>query len=323
MKSGLKSLPTIVGAGLVGVMIISALVFWALQPSPLPQQVIYGGGRIEANEVRIGVEVPGRLVEVNAIEGQSIERGVLVGRIEDGDYRLQAAQAGAQKQAALSAAAKLAPQIGVAQHHAETALTDMKRFESLESQGAISVRDADLQRNSYQSAINQVRVLQQQLAEARAQADAASSSLALSQSRIGKTQIIAPITGVVLQRLVEPGEVVGPGQSLAIVADLSAVKLKIFVSEKDLGKLRLGASARIRVDAFPERDFPARLAQVDAQAQFTPRDVHMADERSRTVFGVTLEAANPEGLLKPGMPADAWILWDDVAGWPDQLRIPE
>ena len=59
------------------------------------------------------------------------------------------------------------------------------------------------------------------------------------------------------------------------------------------------------------------MAVIDGQAQFTPRDVHMADERSRTVYGVTLAAANPEGLLKPGMPADSWILWDEKSGWPE------
>jgi HlyD family secretion protein len=312
-----------VGIGLAAIVIVSAVAYWSLRPQPLPQQVIYGSGRIEADEVRIGVEVAGRLLEVNAIEGSPIEQGALVARIDEGDYTLQAEQAAAQRTAAQRAAAKLAPQIDVARHHAETAKTDLRRYESLESQGAVSTREADLQRNANQAALNQVRTLQEQQAEARAQAEVASKTLGLARSRIGKTQIYAPITGAVLQRLVEPGEVVAPGQAVAIVADLQNVKLKVFISERDLGKVRLGEPARIRVDAFPDRDFPARLARVDAQAQFTPRDVHMADERSSTVFGVTLEAANPEGLLKPGMPADAWILWDEKPGWPDRLRVPE
>ena len=323
MKASPKSVVAMVAIGLVAVVIISAFAFWSLRPQPLPQQVIYGSGRIEADEVRIGVEVAGRLLEVNADEGASIEKGALVARIDGGDYVLQAEQAAAQRTAAQRAASKLAPQIDVAKHHAETAKKDLHRFESLETQGAVSIREADLQRNANQAALNQVRTLQEQRAEARAQAEVASRSLALAQSRTGKTRIYAPITGAVLQRLVEPGEVVAPGQAVAVMADLLTVKLKVFINERDLGKVRLGAAARIRVDAFPDRDFPARLARVDAQAQFTPRDAHMEDERSRTVFGITLEASNPEGLLKPGMPADAWILWDEKAGWPDRLRIPE
>jgi HlyD family secretion protein len=323
MKASPKSVVAMVAIGLVAIVVASAFAYWSLRPQPLPQQVIYGSGRIEADEVRLGVEVAGRLLEVNAVEGASIEKGALVARIDEGDYTLQAEQAAAQRTAAQRAASKLAPQIDVAKHHAETAKRDMRRFESLETQGAVSIREADLQRNANQAALNQVRTLQEQQAEARAQAEVASRSLALAQSRIGKTQIYAPISGAVLQRLAQPGEVVAPGQAVAIMADLSIAKLKVFISERDLGKVRLGAPARIRVDAFPGRDFPARLARVDAQAQFTPRDVHMEDERSRTVFGVTLEASNPEGLLKPGMPADAWILWDEKSAWPDQLRVPE
>jgi HlyD family secretion protein len=323
MKVSPKSVVAMVAIGLVAIVIASAFAYWSLRPQPLPQQVVYGSGRIEADEVRIGVEVAGRLLEVNAVEGASIEKGTLVARIDEGDYILQAEQAAAQRTAAQRAASKLAPQIDVAKHHAETAKKDLRRFESLETQGAVSIREADLQRNANQAALNQVRMLQEQQAEARAQAEVASRSLALVQSRIGKTQIYAPISGAVLQRLAQPGEVVAPGQAVAIIADLSIAKLKVFISERDLGKVRLGAPARIRVDAFPGRDFPARLARVDAQAQFTPRDVHMEDERSRTVFGVTLEASNPEGLLKPGMPADAWILWDEKSAWPDRLQVPE
>jgi HlyD family secretion protein len=285
--------------------------------------VIYGSGRIEADEVRVGAEIAGRVVEVSAIEGATLAKGDLVARIDDADYLLQVQQADAQRMAALSSTSKLAPQLDVAKHHAETARTDLRRTETLESQGAVSTRDADLQRNANQAALNQVRSLQQQKAEAAAQAEAASKGAAIAKSRTGKTRIYAPISGAVLQRLVESGEVVAPGQTVAIIADLSSVRLKVFIAERDLGKVRLGAAARIRIDAFPDRDFPARVARVDAQAQFTPRDVHMADERSSTIFGVTLEAANPEGLLKPGMPADAWMLWDEKAGWPDRLRIPE
>lgn len=323
MKPSPKSVVAMVAIGLVAIVIISAVSFWGLRPQPLPQQVIYGSGRIEADEVRIGVEVAGRLLEVNAVEGAVIEKGALVARIDGSDYNLQAEQAAAQRTAAQRAASKLAPQIDVAKHHAETAKTDLQRFESLETQGAVSIREADLQRNANQAALSQVRALQEQQAEARAQAEVASRSLALAQSRIGKTQIYAPLSGAILQRLAQPGEVVAPGQAVAIMADLSIVKLKVFISERDLGKVRLGAAARIRVDAFPGRDFPARLARVDAQAQFTPRDAHMEDERSRTVFGITLEATNPEGLLKPGMPADAWILWDEKSAWPDRLQVPE
>jgi HlyD family secretion protein len=147
--------------------------------------------------------------------------------------------------------------------------------------------------------------------------------VALAQSHVDKTRVTAPRSGVVLERVAEPGEVVAPGQPVAVLADLSTARLRVFIPERDLGRVRLGAPARIRVDSFPNREFEARVAQVDAQAQFTPRDVHMANERSRTVYGVLIEAANTDGVLKPGMPADAWILSDPGAEWPTRLEVPK
>lgn len=318
-----KHVTRLVALGLFAVAATSAALYWILKPQPQPAQVIYGSGRIEADEVRIAVEVPGRLLENAAIEGQNLAANQLVARLDPNDYVLQANRAAAQRTAAQRAAAQLVPQISLARHHAETARTDLRRFEALSGEGAVSAREVDFQRNANRATIDEVRTLQEQQARASAEAEVAAESLALARSQISKTRIFAPISGAVLERLVEPGEVLAAGQAVAVVANLSRVKLKLFVSERDLGKVRLGAVARLRVDAFSDRYFDARVARIDAQAQFTPRDIHMEDERSRTVYGVTLEAANPDGLLKPGMPADAWILWDRRAGWPSRLAVPE
>ena len=318
-----ESYVVLAAIGLIVLAAGSGVAFWLLRPQPPPAQVIYGSGRIEADEVRVGFEAPGRLLENDAVEGESLRGGQLLGRIDPSDFELQASRAESQRVAAMEAASQVDTQIALAAHHAQTAKVDLGRFQSLAPDGAVSAQEVDIAQNAYMAAADQVRALRNQRAEAAAQASAAAETVALAKSQIGKTRIYSPISGVVLQRLVEPGEVLAPGQPIAVLADLSSVKLKVFITERDLGKLRLGASARVRVDAFPGRDFPATVSQVDAQAQFTPRDVHVADERSRTVYGVTLRAPNPEGLLKPGMPADAWILWDAKAAWPTRLIAPE
>jgi HlyD family secretion protein len=301
----------------------SAIAYWRLKPAPAPEQVIYGSGRIEADEVRVGLEVGGRLVENNAVEGATLRAGARVARVEPADVALQAERAASQLAAAAETEAQVVSQIRLAQHHAMTARTDLDRFETLARDGYAPAQRLDVVRNTYQAAADEVAVLKARRAEAAAQARAAGKALELSRSQLAKTSVGAPITGAVLQRLAEPGEVVAAGQPVAVLADLTRVKLRIFLGERDLGKVRLGAPARIRVDAFPGRDFTARVARVDAQAQFTPRDIHMQDERSRTVYGVTLDAPNPQGVLKPGMPADAWILWDARAAWPARLTAPQ
>ena len=100
--------------------------------------------------------------------------------------------------------------------------------------------------------------------------------------------------------LIEPGEVVAAGEPIAVMADLSTVKLKIFIDERDLGKVRLGAPVRIRIDAFPGRDFEARVARVDAQAQFTPRDVQTREDRADLTYGVKVRIHDPQGRLPGG-----------------------
>lgn len=323
MKLRARSVTILVAIGLLVIAAGSAAAYWKLRPEPMPPQVVYGSGRIEVDEVRVGVEVAGRLLENRAVEGQALTAGSLLVRIDPTDYELQADRAAAQLAAALQTVAQLDTQIGLARHHAMTAKVDLDRYERLGREGWIPAQRLDLVRNNHAAAVDQISVLRQQRAQAEAQIEAAGKSVALARSQLAKTRVQVPLSASVLERLVEPGEVVAAGQPVAILANLSTVRLKVFVGERDVGKVRLGAAVRIRVDAFPDRYFEARVARVDAQAQFTPRDVHMEDERSRTVYGVTLEAANRDGLLKPGMPADAWILWDRQAGWPVRLRVPE
>ena len=313
---------SIIAAILLAITGASAYFYWRLQPEPQPAQLVYGSGRIEVDEVRVAPEVSGRLLENRVREGDALRTGDLIARVDPVDYELQAGQAAAQRNATLRSGSQIDAQIVLAAHHAETAQRDLTRFETLRRDGWVTAQRLDVARNAYAAAAGEVNVLRQQRAQADAQAESAARSLALARSQLGRTRISAPLSGRVLERLAEPGEVVAAGQPIAVMANLSTVRLRIFIGERDLGRLRLGAGARIRVDAFPDRTFAARVARVDAQAQFTPRDVHMEDERVRTVYGVILEADNPDGLLKPGMPADAWILWDRQAAWPPRLLVP-
>lgn len=322
-KARLMKRVAIIGLILAGLIAASAFAYFRLQPDPPPGQIVYGSGRIEADEVRVAPEVVGRLLENRAREGQVLRAGSIIAQIDPADYELQASQAASQQTATRRSGSQIDAQIHLAEHHVETSRRDLARYEALRREGWVTLQQVEARQNAQESAVGQLRALREQRAQTDAQIDAAGRTVALARNRLGRTRIVSPLSGSVLERLAEPGEIVAPGQPLAVIADLSRVRLRIFISERELGRLRLGAPARIRVDAFPARFFDARVARIDAQAQFTPRDVHMENERVRTVYGVTLEALNPEGLLKPGMPADAWILWDSARGWPARLTVPE
>jgi len=111
------------------------------------------------------------------------------------------------------------------------------------------------------------------------------------------------------------------GQPLAMMVNLQQLELKLYVPGDIVTRISLGYPARIRVDGL-SGDFSAKVARIDDFAQFTPRDVHMPDERVRMVYGVTLALDNTAEALKPGMPADAWIRWDPDTEWPDPLSVP-
>jgi HlyD family secretion protein len=155
----------------------------------------------------------------------------------------------------------------------------------------------------------QVRALQQSRRAATAQ-------LAEAQANLAERNIYAPTDGTILSRPVEVGDVVSPGSPIFVMVDMSRLYLKVYVPEPDIPKLKLGDAAEIAVDAFPHRTFPARITKIYGQAEFTPKNVETKEERVKLVFGVELTFVKPEGILKPGMPADTTIHWKGAPSQP-------
>lgn len=293
-----------------------------LTPEPLPESVLYGNGRVEGTEVQVSAEVTGRVVESSLVEGSPLEAGDVLVRLEDADLRAALAQARAEAAAIRQEIAAIEEELATARHHLETAEQDLARYRELQERGTVAQQRLEQAQNVAREARGRVQALEARLAATADRLDAAEEQVELARIRLDKTVIRAPITATVLLKAIEVGELATPGRVVAVLVDLSRMDLKVFIPERDIGKVELGDPARVRVDAFPDRLFKAGVARVDQQAQFTPRDIHMPEERVRLVFGVTLELANPDDILKPGMPADAWILWPEDASWPERLIVP-
>jgi HlyD family secretion protein len=300
----------------------SYALFVYLSPVPLPEGFLYGNGHIEGTEVRVASEVTGRILDSRLVEGKSIVPGDLLVRVDDSDLRIQLRQGQAEKADLEQLLASEEAQRDALQHHLSTAQADLARYRSLRETGVATPQRLDQAENTFHDAQRQATALEGQISTTRTLLDAVRQRIDLAQSQIGKTEIKAPIDGVVLVKAIEPGEFATPGKPVAVLVDLKKLELKVFIPEADIGKIKLGAAARVRTSAFPDRLYEARVSRVDQQAQFTPRDIHMPEERVRMVFGVTLELANPTGELKPGVPADAWIRWNDAAPWPDHPIVP-
>lgn len=169
---------------------------------------------------------------------------------------------------------------------------------------ALSLAQRRLEAAKAQLAAAQAEPSPEQLALAQAQVDTARAAMVVIQAQLDRLVLVVPMDGVVLSRQVEPGEFVMPGTPLATIARLDELTITVYVPEDRYGAIRLGQVAQVRVDSFPGQTFPALVQRIAEQAEFTPRNVQTEEGRRTTVFAVKLSVENPEGQLKPGMPAD-------------------
>ena len=293
--------------------------------------VITASGTIETIEVNVASKVSGQVESLAVEEGSRVEPGATLAAIDHAtlDIQLRQAQAGvrlAEAQLALlvkGARAEDIKQAEAALAQAEAAFKpaedDARRMRELVRTGSVTPKQAEdaearlavatAQRAAAAEALAKVRRLARpeeiRAAEARlAQAQAAADLLAKT---IADCTVTAPIAGVVTHKAVERGELVAPGSTVVTLSELDDVHVMIYLTEKEMGRVRLGDSADVTIDAFPGRAFPGRITYISPEAEFTPKNVQTKEDRVKLVFGVKVEIENKDGLLKPGLPADAAI----------------
>jgi HlyD family secretion protein len=149
------------------------------------------------------------------------------------------------------------------------------------------------------------------IASAKAAKESAEAAVRLIQRTIQDATVVIPCDGVINERYVEPGEFVAPGTLLATVINLQDMWIMAYVSEKNLGKVRLGQTGKVFVDSYPDREFPGKVTYISPEAEFTPKNIQTREERVKLVYGVKVQIDNTEEILKPGMPADVTIEVND------------
>jgi len=317
-------------AGLVLLIVLSVAATWAgLHLGGGTAKPVGVTGTIEATQVDVSVKITGRILERLVKEGDRVTRGQVLVRLDDSelaadvrrlDAALRSAQAtlrdlqkGARPQEVEDARA------AVASAEATRTMTEREyqRTEQLFKQNLIAAQDVDRARQAYEVAKAQERSVRERLGlllegsrpdqidAARWQVTQAESALAQARSRLRETVVVSPIDGVVLRKNLEAGETANPGVPILTLVDPKDVWLRAYVPETEMGRLKVGDTATLRVDAFPNRVFTGRLIEIGAEAEFTPRNVQTKKERVNLVFRIKIQIDNPDGLLKPGLPADA------------------
>lgn len=332
IKSTLKSLGTIVVLVLVGG---GGWYLWQTQQSEklsdqLPQSVVYGNGRIEATEYDIATKMPGRLIDVLAQEGDMVAKDKALAVIDTDDLKAQLREANAGLRVA-NESRKYALAI-VEQYESQLTLaqTELRRSIQLLKQGSISQETVDKQRTVAASAKATLKASNVKVIQSDAGIEAAQARIQRLQSNISDSTLQAPISGRILYRLAEPGEVLGSGGKVFTLLDLTDVYMSIYLPTSEAGKVTIGSEARIILDAIPQYTLPAKVTFVSAQAQFTPKSVETRDERDKLMFRVKVKL-DPQLLkehieqVKTGVPGLAYVLLAPEKEWPAQLqvRVPE
>jgi HlyD family secretion protein len=158
-----------------------------------------------------------------------------------------------------------------------------------------------------ESNLRKIEAAEQDVEAARAQVAAAKAALGVAEIQLGHTELTAPYAGIIISRSVEPGEVVTTSQEVFSIADLSTVDLKVFVAETEIGRISPGQAVEVKIDTFPDKTYPGRVAYISPQAEFTPKIIQTHKERVKLVYLVKVSVPNPNFELKTGMPADAWF----------------
>ena len=313
----------------VGVAVV--IYYPRLQKAEGPPTELRLSGNIEAHESVVGFKVQGRIVELPVEEGQWVEQGAVLARLEDKEFRqqiavdeaavrvreanLKLAEAGARRQE-IEAAQQTVVE---AQADLDQRKLDLERAETLYRRDVISAEQRDLASTALkraQAAFDRARERLNQLQEgtraeeiaiARSSVQQAREVLEMSQIRLGFTVLRAPRSGVVLVRQAELGEVVSAGTPVVTLADLDRVWVRAYVNETDLGRIRQGQAVRVRTDTFPDKNYSGRITFIASKAEFTPKTVETHKERVTLVYRMKIDVENPNHELKPGMPADVFI----------------
>lgn len=311
---------------------------------PAPSNTLRVSGHVEATETRLAPDAGGRILTFDLAEGDRIEAGHQVLTLDRRDIELslqraraEQAQADAQLRLVLAGARAedirqaesqvTAAEADVSAARAELAAAerDLERFETLltTNSGSRKQRDdaatrRDVARQRVTAAESRVRAAREALGRlqagarreeieaARARLAATAAQIASLEKSLADTTFTSPVSGIVTEKLVEPGEVIAPRTPVAVVVDLDQAWADVFVPEPAVPRLRLGQDAQVYTDAGGS-PITGAITYISPRAEFTPRNVQTAEERSKLVYRVRISVDNTAGILKQGMPVEAEI----------------
>jgi HlyD family secretion protein len=314
---------------IVVVVLVSAAFlgfrYWKSRQSRLPEGFASGNGRIEAKLVDIAAKEPLRVSEILVDEGALVQPGQVLVKMDTSTLDAQLAEANAGIAAAVENLAAAQAAIVKQKSEIELARIEVDRASKLVKQGAGSQRELDVRRTKLETTQAGLNEAEAALETARKQVDEKKAAATTVQTRIDDATLRSPVTGRVLYRLAETGEVLAAGGKALTLVNLEDIYMEIFLPAEQAARLKVGAEGRITIDYDPTRAIAGYVSFVSPEAQFTPKQVETKSEREKLMFRVKIQlpkelASQYVEHIKTGIRGVGYVKLDPSAQWPPWLQ---
>ncbi|MBN2572917.1 MAG: efflux RND transporter periplasmic adaptor subunit [Ignavibacteriales bacterium] len=293
---------------------------------------IDASGTIESKTIVISSQIAGPIKSILKDEGDKLNRGDTILLIDTELYDIQLRQAKAgldfaksqlqliRKGARYEDVQQIKELLNQAEANFLLAKEDSIRITSLYESNSVTKKQLDdaitkyrISYSQYQAArenYNKIRNYSrpEEIAQAEANYQKALASLDLIKKNINDCYVTSPIDGFITKSFIEVGETVSMLSSLVKVANLYEVELVIYISEQEIGKVKLGQEVEIKIDSYKDKTYEGKIIFISPEAEFTPKNIQTKDERTKLVFAVKIKIPNENLELKSGLPADAKII---------------
>jgi len=263
-------------------------------------------GNFEATEVIISAETNGRILQFDPVEGVLVEKGTTIALVDTTVLHLQKAEIDANMKSVTTRINSINAQNDILNQQIMNLDVNIKRTGKMLKDDAATQKQLD-------DLTGQVAVFQKQIAANYTQKESVAAELTVSESKkstlneqIRRSSVLSPLNGTIIEKYSEAGEITAAGKQLVKIADLSVMKLKVYVSGAQLGTIKIGKQCTVRIDNGKKgyTSFPGIISYISDKAEFTPKIIQTKEERVILVYAVDIEVKN-DGTLKSGMPGEA------------------
>jgi HlyD family secretion protein len=263
-------------------------------------------GNFEAEEVIVSAEAGGQLEWFTPVEGMRLAANATVGLIDSTQTALEVQQTVAQREGIRSRLGEATQNINVLEVQRGIARRNYERTRRLFSQRAATAPQLDQAERDYRVLLAQIQAAQAQRQNVGEDIKAIDARIAQIKDRQSKTKVVNPQNGTVLATYTKAGEVVAPGKPLYKIANLDTMTLRAYITADQLAKTRLGQTVQVHIDQSAGKlmTLSGTVTWIASKAEFTPTPIQTRDQRADLVYAVKVRVANPQGVLKIGMPAD-------------------